>query len=121
MNQPFDCTGEVGGHGLPFYTENAGRPSTPPDELYEEVDAALPFGKGYDKYWMLQVHFNNPGGVTGVQDTTGVEVSLPLPELFSSSSFNAICLSRKCAFLPFLCLPFQSSHLSLSLFLPLLF
>jgi len=74
VNQPFDCTGEVGGHGLPFYTQNAGRPSTPPDELYDEVDAALPFGKGYDKYWMLQVHFNNQAGVTGVQDTTGVEV-----------------------------------------------
>ncbi|GAB5033960.1 dopamine beta-hydroxylase [Nannochloropsis oceanica] len=74
VNVPFDCTSEVGGHGLPFYTENAGRPSTPPDALYEEVDAALPFGKGYDKYWLLQVHYNNPKGVTGVQDTTGVEI-----------------------------------------------
>lgn len=35
----------------------------------------MPFGRGYDEYWLLEVHYNNPGGKGGLRDATGLEIA----------------------------------------------
>ncbi len=49
--------------------------STPSARAYEASDAAMPFGQGYDAYWLLEVHYSNPDGQAGRRDATGLEIT----------------------------------------------
>ncbi|KAM3570985.1 hypothetical protein VYU27_006968 [Nannochloropsis oceanica] len=54
--QPFECS-RTPDMGLPIIINDRNSWSTPSPLAYQSVDAGIPFGKGYDKYWMLEVHF----------------------------------------------------------------
>ncbi|KAJ9455606.1 Tyramine beta-hydroxylase [Diplonema papillatum] len=41
--------------------------------MYTPLEAGMPFGKGSTTYFMLQMHYDNPEGRTGVVDTTSFD------------------------------------------------
>ena len=77
VGEPFDCTQELPiTQGLPYLIASHTSMTSPSDELWEEVDAALPLGLGYGKYVILEVHYDNPALLEGAVDSTGFELVL---------------------------------------------
>lgn len=75
VGEPYDCTNELPiARGLPYLVASHQSPTSPSDQLWAAVDAALPLGKGMGKYVVLEVHFDNVNGVKGATDSTGFEV-----------------------------------------------
>jgi hypothetical protein len=76
VGEVFDCTEQAGAdHGLPIMIIDRGDVSTPSPHAYEAANASMPFGEGYDEYWLLEVHYNNPENKAGLRDATGVEIA----------------------------------------------
>ena len=75
LGEPFDCTYQEGfSKGVPLLTIDRGYLSSPDEMTYQDVDAALPIGKGYGSFWLLEVHYNNLAQESGVVDSTGIQV-----------------------------------------------
>ncbi len=75
VGKPYDCTGQLPlSRGLPYLVASHQSLASPSDQLWEAVDAALPLGKGYGKFVVLEVHYDNVNGVKGAVDSTGFEV-----------------------------------------------
>lgn len=54
--------------GLPIAINDRGEWTTPSPKAYAEVDAAVAFGKGYDKYWVRRQSESRFGfGCLGMQ------------------------------------------------------
>ena len=54
LNEAYDCTSDLPiSKGLPYLISSHTTLATPSDEMWEEVEAALPFGQGYADYWLL--------------------------------------------------------------------
>ena len=76
VGEPFDCTVQAGAdHGLPIMIIDRGDVSTPSPHAYEAANASMPFGKDYDAYWLLEVHYNNPTNKAGLRDATGLVIT----------------------------------------------
>lgn len=75
IGEPYDCTDELPiSRGLPYLVASHQSLTSPSDQLWAAVDAALPLGKGFGKYVVLEVHYDNVNGVKGAVDSTGFEV-----------------------------------------------
>lgn len=75
VNEPYDCTHSLPiSKGLPYLIASHTSLTSPSDQLWEDVDAALPLGAGYGKYFILEVHYDNVEHMAGVVDSSGFEV-----------------------------------------------
>ena len=75
VGQPYDCTRRLPiTRGLPYLVASHKSMTSPSDQLWEAVDAALPLGKGYGRFVILEVHYDNVQGWAGLVDSTGFEV-----------------------------------------------
>lgn len=75
IGEPYDCTNRLPiSRGLPYLVASHQSLTSPSDQLWAAVDAALPLGRGFGKYVVLEVHYDNVGGVKGAVDSTGFEV-----------------------------------------------
>lgn len=76
IGEPYDCTDRLPIiRGLPYLVASHQSMTSPSDQLWAAVDAALPVGKGSGKYVVLEVHYDNVGGIKDAVDSTGFEVS----------------------------------------------
>ena len=77
VDVPYDCTKDVAGnYGMLMYESTHQVFTSPPSKTYQTVDAALPVGKGFAEYMMLEVHFENIDGTTGYHDAIGYNLTL---------------------------------------------
>lgn len=76
IGEPYDCTDRLPiTRGLPYLVASHQSMTSPSDQLWAAVDAALPLGKGFGKYVVLEVHYDNVGRIKGAVDSTGFQVS----------------------------------------------
>ena len=57
------------GKGMPLITASHSSLASPSAQTYQEVDAAMPFGRGYPKFWVSDHHLRRFG--VGAQQLVG--------------------------------------------------
>jgi hypothetical protein len=77
LGVPYDCTADIASnYGYVLYGSARHVFTSPSAKSYETVDAALPVGKGFARYIILEVHLNVVNFVLGYHGVVGFNLTL---------------------------------------------